>query len=734
MKKNLLITAVIFSLSVFSSFSQTYEQWGLNANGDDWDTLYNYGENSTFEFTGIPAGIWGNAQLIIYQDGDFGDSGEFSEVYDNGTSTFIGMTSNHPDGDCTLDSFVVNLSSVDILSWENSGTWTIDVFPSGDVDFFCGTFGDMARLKTRLILNYCSFGAPVEFASITNTESVLCPSDNAFNLTGSPAGGTFSGIGVSGNMFNPSGLAAGNYTVSYMATDGIGCVTSDSKEFKINTAPGDRAFLICEGTNAPAIEPINKEFVFAYDLAFSNTIDTVAGYTHGPIVNSPEVIYFANITYNDKFTLDDVTVNNSAVVDHDSETGDDRGGIAINDNYVFVVGDNNTARFDLDLTNPLVLQIRDGIFTDLKERKIWSLYNDATSIFPEDDNTNFMVDAIVALDDDLNATAEMVMLSMAVPMGNGNSQNNGIFAGYGKLGLYNGDTEDFYVIDITTGEVELINNLFLDLYWSENWSDWGTLSFDGTDFFANYRSSGTDQIVAHNISADISNNVSNFSDVSDLSSFVFHPTNNRVYFHYEGSGEFGGSSETLGYIDAVATIVENPSGTLGCPSMIEYTFNSIDLGNDVTICGDQTPLILEAGFGYSSYTWNGVNNNWNIFPVSTSGTYTVEAIDAANCLVSDQIIVTVDQGCVAGVDELTSESFNVYPVPNNGKFVIDLPNEMNIHSVVLVDMNGKICYDLAVNGTTNKINVEAVNLEAGIYIINVVTTTETVRKQIVVTK
>ena len=51
-------------------------------------------------------------------------------------------------------------------------------------------------------------------------------------------------------------------------------------------------------------------------------------------------------------------------------TSDDRGGIAITDSTVYVIGDSYTGRYDLELLNPGVqLPVRDGLFSDMKERK-----------------------------------------------------------------------------------------------------------------------------------------------------------------------------------------------------------------------------------------------------------------------------------------------------------------------------------------------------------------------------
>jgi len=47
-------------------------------------------------------------------------------------------------------------------------------------------------------------------------------------LTGDPAGGTFSGTGISGDTFDPSSAGLGVYEIVYEFTDGNGCTNSDT--------------------------------------------------------------------------------------------------------------------------------------------------------------------------------------------------------------------------------------------------------------------------------------------------------------------------------------------------------------------------------------------------------------------------------------------------------------------------------------------------------------------------
>lgn len=73
------------------------------------------------------------------------------------------------------------------------------------------------------------------YPSITlgSIPTVACQSDPVFTLTGSPAGGSFSGQGVSGGTFDPSVAGVGAATVTYTATN-AGCTATESRVIQVN--------------------------------------------------------------------------------------------------------------------------------------------------------------------------------------------------------------------------------------------------------------------------------------------------------------------------------------------------------------------------------------------------------------------------------------------------------------------------------------------------------------------
>src|SRR5258706_10654240 len=70
------------------------------------------------------------------------------------------------------------------------------------------------------------------------TFQTVCSNATIVNLTtGLPAGGSYSGPGVSAGVFNPSSVGAGIYGITYTYTDGNGCINSALRNIIVNSAP-----------------------------------------------------------------------------------------------------------------------------------------------------------------------------------------------------------------------------------------------------------------------------------------------------------------------------------------------------------------------------------------------------------------------------------------------------------------------------------------------------------------
>jgi Secretion system C-terminal sorting domain len=700
--------------------AQTYSSVGLSPNGFEYDTLVNYGDSLHFTFSSIQAGAVGNAKVRVYYAGDFGDNGEYMDVLLPDLSFANAQVGPNQFGDCTSDMDSVYFDATLINSWLPS--FTITLIPSGQVDYFCGE----QRVRVELIYDYCAFGIPT-YADFTIPDDITCATSPTQTLVGTPAGGTYVGSGMSGNIFNPAGLMPGNYSITYTATDGIGCTTSSTKSIKIGNAPTPINELVCEGT----VQSVNlsSKHVFSNDLQFTSTLDTANSYTFPAITSSPTTYYYANYIQPAYYMIDTIIALDSMIVDHDMLSGDDRGGILISDTNVYILGDNGVARFNLDLQNGTFLAIdNDAMFNDLTTKKIYSFSNAANDFPSNNMGSSFNATKIIELDVNLVPTGNEVILSETVTIGYGNSNVALMMSGFSEM-AFSDVNNVFHKMNILTGEItNMGTHNMVSPYGSENWMDWGILGFDGTDYHAFYKDDNyPGNIVSYNFGNSTITAIDAVNDWSDLASFTVDQETNRLYFHYENSTfTFGGTYETLGYTTMSDSLNFIP-GIISCPSEIEYTFNVADLGPDTTVCESIGAYVLEAGFGYESYTWNGVNNNWNVFPVTSTGQIIVDAVDAANCHLIDTVIVTFDP-CL-GISENENFTVSLYPNPSKNTFTVDAGvNEIN--SLEIVDMNGKVISSIEGKNTTT-LTVDH-QLQNGVYLVRIVSGTSTKIQRIVV--
>jgi len=71
--------------------------------------------------------------------------------------------------------------------------------------------------------------------TITNI-GPFCQSEPCINLSATPAGGTFTGLGVSGNQFCPNVAGPGTHTITYTVTAN-GCTFTATTTVTVNAAP-----------------------------------------------------------------------------------------------------------------------------------------------------------------------------------------------------------------------------------------------------------------------------------------------------------------------------------------------------------------------------------------------------------------------------------------------------------------------------------------------------------------
>ncbi len=79
---------------------------------------------------------------------------------------------------------------------------------------------------------------PLPAATISLSDSVFCSETQSVSLTGSPANGTFSGLGVTGTTFSPSAAGIGQHFITYSVSDSMGCSDIDSLNVLVEFCSG----------------------------------------------------------------------------------------------------------------------------------------------------------------------------------------------------------------------------------------------------------------------------------------------------------------------------------------------------------------------------------------------------------------------------------------------------------------------------------------------------------------
>jgi hypothetical protein len=365
------------------------------------------------------------------------------------------------------------------------------------------------------------------------------------------------------------------------------------------------------------------------DAQGTTQIGTGASYTT-PSLTGTSTYYVQNWTGNPttQFYINTLSNAGSFVTDHNSWTGDDRGGIAITQQYYYYVGDNNTVRYNMPgLTNPVSLTRRDGIFSDLSGAgTLYTLWNSSSNTEPQGTCTSFTVNAVRTLNADCSHGSTTIPTSQSFTMGNCN--NSAVFSGHGCVILYTGTggspANTYFKISLPSGTVTNLGTYTLNATGAENWALWGVAEFDGTNHRVVYVNSSS--INRLNLATGAVSTVQSFSNLSDMACFTYSPWDNRWYFHYEGGSQFGGSSETAGY--ANGTHVYNAANL--CQSSLTPVTVTVNAATTPTVngasinCG-QTAALTASSNG--AITWYANSNGTG--QIATGTNYTTAALTSS---------------------------------------------------------------------------------------------------------
>ncbi|MEW6469766.1 MAG: M4 family metallopeptidase [Bacteroidota bacterium] len=122
-----------------------------------------------------------------------------------------------------------------------------------------------------------TYAAPVDTACINTPAFVLAG--------GSPSGGTYSGPGVSGGVFDPSVAGIGTHTITYTYTDVNGCTGTATQTIYVDACAGIDPFIVADGFSVYP-NPSSGSFTVAIGLTNSEKVELVLLNTLGQAVIS----------------------------------------------------------------------------------------------------------------------------------------------------------------------------------------------------------------------------------------------------------------------------------------------------------------------------------------------------------------------------------------------------------------------------------------------------------------
>ncbi|MCF8298581.1 MAG: hypothetical protein K9J13_13620, partial [Saprospiraceae bacterium] len=208
------------------------------------DTLFGSPAGGTFIGIGMSGNIFNPSvagagthsitYLVTNSSGCSGNTSQQTNVYPLTTVSITGINTsyciNASTVSLTLTPFGGTLSGNGIV-----GTTFIPSVAGVGTHTITYSYTDANSCAYVVTKNVTVYALPT--VSFTGLAASYCMSASPVTLTGSPAGGTFSGAGISGNTFNPANANAGTHSITYTYQDANSCMNSFSQNVTVNANP-----------------------------------------------------------------------------------------------------------------------------------------------------------------------------------------------------------------------------------------------------------------------------------------------------------------------------------------------------------------------------------------------------------------------------------------------------------------------------------------------------------------
>ncbi|HEY9691836.1 MAG TPA: putative Ig domain-containing protein, partial [Oculatellaceae cyanobacterium] len=236
-------------------------------------------------------------------------------------------------------------------------------------------------------------------------------------------------------------------------------------------------------------------------------------------------------------------------------------------------------------------------------------------------------------------------ITLSTPITANSYGNVGIFSGYNRAVIHTGS--QVYNIDLLSGTVTDLGAMSKPNWVStESWAVWGVAEyFDNAVHLAYVDTSPLHTIERIRVPSGVTETIATFNSLSDMAAFTVSPSNNRWYFHHEGTSQFRSGDETIGYADATFAMGggeiadQNATGNTAFNfTFAANTFSDPD-GNSLSYSAtrsDGTPLPSWLSFNSGTRTFSGTPTNSNAGMLGVRVTATDGSLS-----VSDDFVINV---------------------------------------------------------------------------------------------
>ena len=621
----------------------------------------------------------------------------------------------------------------------------------------------------------------VPTVSFTGLQAVYCSNEAVDTLTGIPAGGVFTGAGITGNVYDPL-MVSGADTVIYTYTDANSCMNVDTQFVIVNTAPA----VSFTGLSTIYCTTIAPDTLVGTPTGGTFAGSGITGNIFDPTMAIPDSVLTITYTYTDTVTgcsdfafqnvYVSVSPNPVAGVDSTITCGDTLllGDTAVIPGVVYswtpAIGLSDPTIF-----NPSAYPIVTTLYTLTITDTITNCFATANVLITvtAGPTINAGADVTICEGDTVTLTATGATIfswsngdSTAAITVNPTVTTTYIVTGYTVAGCGSVDTVVVTVNPAPFVDAGMDASIICGI---SSAVQIGSTPITGFTYSWTPTDSLSDPAIANPIANPnmttiytvvVTDTVSGCSSTDNvLITVTGGPTayagadtticfGNSVMLTATGGPKYKWSTgDTTASITVTPTVdtyyvvivTDSASNCASSDTVVVMVDHPVtDLGPDVTTC-DAT-VTLDAGVGFASYIWStGGTTRFIIIDSAIVGhgnnTYSVTVTNVAGCTATDDVDVNL-VNCT-GLEEIT-DGMNVklYPNPTKGQFQIDISGlNSNTLDMCITNMAGQIIFCEKLNNVNSAKYTKALdfsNYPKGVYFIRLTTKDVVLTERVIV--